>query len=115
MKVKQKLQQEKKTELAKIQAQYEIDFNFDTRWQEFDTFNMSLGQGANNYTVIQLANYTAAIANGGHLMRPHLVKKITLTESIYFSPPSPMAADTSQISTESRSSRGLTHTRTSSS
>ena len=38
---------------------------------------MSLGQGANNYTVIQLANYTAAIANGGHLMRPHLVKKIT--------------------------------------
>ena len=38
-----------------------------------------------------------------------------LTESIYFSPPSPMAADTSQISTESRSSRGLTHTRTSSS
>lgn len=77
VKVKQKLQQEKKTELAKIQAQYEIDFNFDTRWQEFDTFNMSLGQGANNYTVIQLANYTAAIANGGHLMRPHLVKKIT--------------------------------------
>ena len=31
VKVKQKLQQEKKTELAKIQAQYEIDFNFDTR------------------------------------------------------------------------------------
>jgi len=73
---KQKLEKEQKNEKAKLEAQYNIDYQFNTRWQQFDTFNMSLGQGSNNYTVIQLANYVAAIANGGFLMKPYLVSKI---------------------------------------
>ncbi|MBP1761159.1 MAG: peptidoglycan glycosyltransferase [Firmicutes bacterium] len=71
------LQKDQKNESAKLEAQYKIDYNFDTKWQAFDTFNMSIGQGSNQYTVIQLANYTATIANGGYLMEPHVVKKIT--------------------------------------
>ena len=71
--LEKKLQNEK----AQLEAQYQIDYNFDTTWQPFDTFNMSIGQGANQYTVINLANYIATIANGGDLMRPHLVKQIT--------------------------------------
>jgi penicillin-binding protein 2 len=37
---------------------------------------MSIGQGSNDYSVIQLANYVAAIANGGELMQPYMVEKI---------------------------------------
>ena len=73
----EKLAQQKKNEKARLEAQYQIDYNFDTNWQAFDTFNMSIGQGNNDFTVLQLANYAATIANGGKLMRPHLMSKIT--------------------------------------
>lgn len=75
-KEKETLQKQQKNESAKLEAQYVIDYNFDTKWQAFDTFNMSIGQGSNQYSVIQLANYTATIANGGYLMEPHTVKTI---------------------------------------
>lgn len=74
---KEELQKKQKNESAKLEAQYKIDYNFDTKWQAFDTFNMSIGQGSNQYTVIQLVNYVAAVANGGYLMEPHVVKDIT--------------------------------------
>lgn len=74
---KQSLQKAEKNENAKLESQYQIRFNFDTEWQAFDTFNMSIGQGANQYSVIQLANYAATIANGGYLMQPHVLKSIT--------------------------------------
>ncbi len=70
------LEKKQQNEKAQLEAQYQIDYNFDTTWQPFDTFNMSIGQGANQYTVINLANYIATIANGGYLMRPHLVKQV---------------------------------------
>lgn len=73
---RERLLKKKEDEKAILEAQYKIDYNFNTKWQPFDTFNMSIGQGSNNYTVIQLANYVAAIANGGKLMQPHVVKKI---------------------------------------
>lgn len=73
---KEKLVKKKANERAILEANYKIDYNFETNWQQFNTFNMSIGQGANDFTVIQLANYVATIANGGYLMQPHLVKKI---------------------------------------
>lgn len=75
-----KIENEKQKELTKLDTQYAIDFNFDTNWQEYDTFNMSIGQGGNNYTVIQLANYMAAIANGGRIMKPYLLDKVYLND-----------------------------------
>jgi len=71
-----RLEREQENESAKLEAQYEIDYNFNTKWQAFDTFNMSIGQGFNDYTVIQLANYVSTIANGGHRMKPYLVSRI---------------------------------------
>jgi penicillin-binding protein 2 len=67
---------EKQRELDRLEAQYKIDYQFDTNWQEYDTYNMSIGQGSNNYTVAELANYAATVANYGHLMQPYLVDKI---------------------------------------
>jgi len=77
---KEKILKKKANEKVILEANYKIDYNFDTNWQQFDTFNISIGQGADNFTVIQLANYVATIANGGYLMQPHLVKKIATHE-----------------------------------
>lgn len=65
-----------KNEKVSLEAQYNIDYQFNTTWQPFDTFNMSIGQGYNDYTVVQLANFVATIANGGSLMEPHVLKRV---------------------------------------
>jgi penicillin-binding protein 2 len=70
------IQNRQKNEKALLEAQYQIDYKFDTAWQSFDTYNMSIGQGYNDYTVVQLANYVATIANGGSLMEPYILKKV---------------------------------------
>ncbi|QGU00046.1 Peptidoglycan D,D-transpeptidase MrdA [Candidatus Syntrophocurvum alkaliphilum] len=71
-----RLERQYRNEKAQLEAQYQIDFNFNTTWQAFDTFNVSIGQGSNDFTVLQLANYTSTIANGGNLMRPYIVSRI---------------------------------------
>ncbi len=45
-------------------------------WHDYDTIISSIGQGDNRYTPLQLANYAAAVANGGTLYKPYLVQKI---------------------------------------
>lgn len=74
------VEREKQQEEARIRSQYQIQFNFDTKWQTFDTLNTSIGQGASSYTMLQMANYVATLANGGHRMRPYLVQKILSPE-----------------------------------
>lgn len=46
-------------------------------WYIGDTYNSSIGQGDVSVTPLQLANYIAAVANGGVLYRPHLLKQVT--------------------------------------
>ncbi len=46
------------------------------RWYTGDTFNTSIGQGFFTATPLQIANATAAIANGGTLYQPHIASKI---------------------------------------
>ena len=45
-------------------------------WQPGETISASIGQGYNLVTPLQQANMMAYVANGGRLMRPHLVKRI---------------------------------------
>ncbi|HEY9060320.1 MAG TPA: penicillin-binding protein 2 [Pseudobacteroides sp.] len=45
-------------------------------WWKADTAQASIGQIYNSFTPLQLVNYIGAIANGGKLMRPHLIKKV---------------------------------------
>lgn len=47
-------------------------------WKQADTLNISIGQGQNAYTPIQMANYMATLANGGYR---HNVSVISKAES----------------------------------
>ncbi len=76
-------QEEKETLIEKAEKEREASekwangiFAFEKTWQAYDTYNTSIGQGMNNYTMLQLANYTATLANGGTRYRPYLVERI---------------------------------------
>ena len=46
-------------------------------WGPGYTVNLGIGQGNMGATPLQIARYTAAVANGGMLVTPHLVKEVT--------------------------------------
>lgn len=50
--------------------------NYAETWLTGDTYNMSIGQGFVLATPLQMVNAYAAIANGGTLYRPYLVKEV---------------------------------------
>ncbi len=49
-----------------------------TDWFPGETISVSIGQGPIQVTPIQIAVYTALIANRGHKIRPHLIKNTDL-------------------------------------
>ncbi|WP_333870132.1 penicillin-binding protein 2 [Desulforamulus putei] len=72
---REKLEKAKQRELRAVQNQYD-QYKWDLDWQVYDTLNMSIGQGYNLYTPLQLVNYIATIANNGTRWKPYLVEKI---------------------------------------
>jgi penicillin-binding protein 2 len=72
----QEIDRQKNRELANLEAWFRQEHGFQTRWHNFDTFNTSIGQGSVNLTVLQLANFTATIANGGTRFVPRLIDRI---------------------------------------
>jgi penicillin-binding protein 2 len=46
------------------------------RWYAGETISLGIGQGYNNFTMLQLASATAILANNGIKMKPHLVKEV---------------------------------------
>lgn len=56
-----------------IQASQEL---WELGWHGYDTVISSIGQGDNRYSVLQLANYIATIANGGTRYKPYLVQRV---------------------------------------
>jgi penicillin-binding protein 2 len=45
-------------------------------WFLGDTYNLSIGQGDLLVTPLQVAQYAAAVANGGTLLRPHVLESM---------------------------------------
>ncbi len=54
--------------------------NYSESWVTGDTYNMSIGQGFLLATPLQVLNATAAIANGGTLYRPQIVREVVDSE-----------------------------------
>jgi penicillin-binding protein 2 len=46
------------------------------KWYAGETISLGIGQGYNNFTMLQLASATGTIANSGVKMKPHLVQKV---------------------------------------
>jgi penicillin-binding protein 2 len=46
------------------------------KWFPGETISVGIGQGYNSFTLLQLAQATAILANEGVVMRPHIVKEI---------------------------------------
>jgi len=46
------------------------------RWYAGETISLGIGQGYNNFTMLQLANATATLVSGGQRHRPRLVREI---------------------------------------
>jgi penicillin-binding protein 2 len=49
---------------------------FHQKWFGGETISIGIGQGYNNFTLLQLAHATATLANGGVVMKPHVVKAV---------------------------------------
>lgn len=50
--------------------------NYHEKWLDGDTMNMSIGQGFNLTTPLQVANMLAMVVNNGVIYKPHLLKSI---------------------------------------
>jgi penicillin-binding protein 2 len=46
------------------------------RWYAGETISLGIGQGYNNFTMLQLANATATLVSGGQRFKPRLVREI---------------------------------------
>lgn len=73
---KKKIERRYKNNLAVYKSEKLINHKWSSEWHAADTFNVAIGQGRQNYTPIQLAVYAAAIANGGTVYQPYVVKEI---------------------------------------
>jgi penicillin-binding protein 2 len=55
---------------------------FKEDWYAGDTINLSIGQGYLGVTPLQVAIVTSAVANGGRIFRPHVVRRIVSSEGV---------------------------------
>src|SRR4029079_9556700 len=46
------------------------------KWYAGETISLGIGQGYNNFTMLQLASAVGTLANDGVKMKPHLVQKV---------------------------------------
>ena len=53
----------------------ETNAHFNLPWYDGDTMSASIGQGTNQFTPLQLANYIATLVNGGNHYACHLLKE----------------------------------------
>ena len=68
------------------------------QWYGGDTLPAAIGQGANQFTPLQLANYVATLVNGGNHYEVHLLKEIKSSDySRVVSTYEPVLKDTLQL------------------
>ena len=73
---KAKIERRRKSTIAIYESEKLINMKWAAEWHAADTFNVSIGQGRQNYTPLQLAVYASALANGGTVYQPYVVEKV---------------------------------------
>ena len=51
------------------------------RWYAGETISLGIGQGYNNFTMLQLAQAVAIVASNGYRSKPHLVREVVDIET----------------------------------
>lgn len=74
---------------------------WESEWHIYDTYYMSMGQGATVDTVIQLACYVSTIANRGERMEPYLVQSILDDDGNVLKTHEPTVVDTIELNNDS--------------
>jgi penicillin-binding protein 2 len=92
---KNRLERELKDKVRVWESERLSQLEHYTNWHEFDTYNTGIGQGYNEYTVLQLAAYIAAIANDGLYQIPYVVRKVTASDGTVVTEVSPQARQVS--------------------
>ncbi|MGD9331321.1 MAG: penicillin-binding protein 2 [Desulfobacterales bacterium] len=69
-------------------------------WQPGETLSVAIGQGFNLVTPLQMAVFTAAVANGGVRYRPTLVKRVVTWDGNILRESSPLVAGRLPVSEE---------------
>ncbi len=67
------------------------------RWYAGETISLGIGQGYNNFTMLQLAKATATLVSGGQRFTPHLVRGIEEIAGGKLKPQSPPALGSLQV------------------
>ncbi|MCG9966997.1 penicillin-binding protein 2 [Pelotomaculum terephthalicicum JT] len=67
---------EQRKQLLSKRSDELLAVDWELAWHEYDTIISAIGQGDNRYSMLQLANYVATIANGGTLYKPFLVQRV---------------------------------------
>ncbi len=68
----------------------------------YNMYIASIGQGMDNFTPLQMANYIATLANGGTRYKLHLVNKIIDSQGKIVSETKPVVIDKADMSAETR-------------
>ncbi|RKD33203.1 penicillin-binding protein 2 [Thermohalobacter berrensis] len=63
-------------ERANLTDRIKYDYLSQAQWSSGDTLNISIGQGQNAYTPLQMANYIATLVNGGYRYKVTVLDKI---------------------------------------
>jgi len=70
------------------------------RWFPGETLSVAIGQGAVTSTPIQMARATAALVNGGFLVPPHLVRRVTSRSGVVLEEHDPASVEKNSIGIE---------------
>ncbi len=73
---------------------------FGEPWQAGESISIAIGQGFDLVTPLQLVSAYSALANGGTLFRPHIIKSIETTEGAVVKEFTPQVINTLAISKE---------------
>ena len=97
---KAKIERRRRSTIAVYQSEKIINMNWHSEWHAADTFNVSIGQGRQNYTPLQLAVYASALANGGTVYQPYIVDKVVDNDGNVIMQNAPIIKQQADISAE---------------